>query len=75
MNIIETKLELCLQPNLQHPSAINPRRNEFHDDYIKYGFDYVLKKYTKKPLKIRFKNWLKEYRIVNYFWKKYKKLR
>ena len=35
----------CLQPNLQYPSALYPKREEFERDYAKYGFVYVAKKY------------------------------
>ena len=39
------KLEDCLQPNLLHPSVSHPKRNKFEQDYVKYGFVYVAKKY------------------------------
>ena len=45
MNIIPVKLEDCLQPNLQHPSIIHPKRMDFERDYARKGFEYVMKKY------------------------------
>ena len=45
MNIIPVKLEDCLQPNLQHPSIIHPKRMAFERDYARKGFEYVMKKY------------------------------
>ena len=45
MNIIPVKLENCLQPNLQHPSIIHPKRMAFERDYARKGFEYVMKKY------------------------------
>ena len=45
MNIISVKLEDCLQPNLQHPSIIHPKRMDFERDYARKGFEYVMKKY------------------------------
>ncbi len=45
LNIIPAELENCLQPNLQRPSVIHPKRMAFERDYQKRGFVYVLKKY------------------------------
>ena len=45
MNIIPVKLEDCLQPNLQHPSIIHPKRMAFEREYAQKGFEYVMKKY------------------------------
>ena len=47
MTVIPAKLEDCLQPNLQHPSVIHPRRRKFERDYQHKGFEYVMKKYGK----------------------------
>lgn len=46
MDVISTKLEDCLQPNLQYPSAIHPKRMKFEQDYRKKGFAYVIKHYS-----------------------------
>ena len=45
MTVIPAKLEDCLQPNLQHPSVIHPKRMNFEQDYQCKGFEYVMKKY------------------------------
>lgn len=45
MNCILTDTTKCLQPNLQYPSEIHPLRDSFEEDYQKYGFVYVAKKY------------------------------
>ncbi len=45
LNYIKTDTKSCLQPNLQHPSYIHPKRDAFELDYIKYGLVYVCKKY------------------------------
>lgn len=48
MTIFPVKLEDCLQPNLQHPSVMNPKYEDFRLDYEKEGFEYVLRKYCRK---------------------------
>lgn len=58
MNVISAKLENVIQPNLEHPSVIHPKRFEFEKDYEKHGFKYVLKKYGTEPL------WKRAYRFV-----------
>lgn len=45
MDVVPVKLEDCLQPNLQHPSIIHPKRMAFERDYQRKGFLYVMKKY------------------------------
>lgn len=45
MITIPAKLEDCLQPNLQHPSAIHPKRMQFEHDYQQKGFSYIMRKY------------------------------
>ena len=45
MTVISARLEDCLQPNLQHPSVIHPKRMEFERDYQRKGFLYVMKRY------------------------------
>lgn len=39
------QLANCLQPQLQYPSKLNPRRANFINDYRLYGFEYVAKRY------------------------------
>lgn len=45
MNIVLAKIENCIQPNLQKPTPLHPYKKEYENDYIKYGFEYVMKKY------------------------------
>lgn len=45
LDAIEVPVEKCLQPNLQHPSAIHLKRLEFENAYSKRGFDYIMKQY------------------------------
>lgn len=53
MVIIPAKPENCLQPNLMHPSSIHPKRLQFEHEYVNYGFNYVLNKYTKESFLIK----------------------
>lgn len=53
LNIIPANLADCLQPNLQHPSVIHPKREKFEHDYVSKGFEYVMKKYGRS-------GWLKK---------------
>lgn len=45
LNVIDTTLDLCMQPNLSHPSVIHPRRMDFERDYSRHGLEYVMRKY------------------------------
>ncbi len=45
MSIIQVEPNNCLQPNMQHPSQIHPKRNQFEREYAKKGFEYVYFKY------------------------------
>lgn len=47
----EVPLDKCLQPNLQHPTPINPLRDQFIKDYSDHGFLYIAKKYSDWNLK------------------------
>lgn len=40
------KIENCLQPNLQQPSVLSSKSEEFVRDYEMYKFKNILKKYT-----------------------------
>lgn len=55
LNTIPTELDNCLQPNLQHPSGIHPKRMQFEKDYIKHGFKYVMYKYGNLGIDIKLK--------------------
>lgn len=54
LKVVPAKLEDCIQPNLQHPTSINPNWKYFEADYKKRGFEYVYKKYGHKKMKDRF---------------------
>lgn len=45
MDVIEADIADCMQPNMTHPSEIDPRRQQFEEDYKARGFDYVRRKY------------------------------
>lgn len=38
LNVISASLKNCLQPNLQYPSKIHPKRSQFEKDYVKMVF-------------------------------------
>ncbi len=42
--LIPTSIDKSLQPNLQHPSEIHPKRMKFESDYISKGFKYAMEK-------------------------------
>ncbi len=48
MNTLPANLEDCMQPNLMHPSAIHPERDQFEKEYAAKGFEYVFHKYCKE---------------------------
>ena len=49
-------------PNLYHPTYANPQREQFMDDYSRYGFTFIIKRYFGYTrwldLKIRLKRLL-----------------
>lgn len=51
LDLREIKVENCLRlnPNLQHPSIIHPKRKQFEKDYKKKGFEYVLMHDYNRP--------------------------
>lgn len=53
INFIASSIDKCLQPNLQQPSVIHSKRDLFEEEYKKYGFMYIAKKYTHVGLKNR----------------------
>lgn len=48
----QSSLENCMQPNLQHPTLDKGSEN-FWNDYNKYGFKYIAKKYGGYTIKRR----------------------
>lgn len=59
MHVIPAKLEDCMQPNLQHPSNIHPKRVQFERDYEKKGFLYVMKHYGNWGWRYKYKKKIK----------------
>lgn len=48
LKLISTNLENTTQPNLQHASAENPKRDTFEKEYARMGFRYILFRYGNK---------------------------
>lgn len=57
LHLKEISLDKCMQPNLINPTPRDKFAEEFKDDYVSKGFDYVLKKYYTVTLteKVRYK--------------------
>lgn len=50
LDVRPAKLEDCMQTHLSKPSSKHPLRIKFEEEYVKLGFEYVLKKYcTETP--------------------------
>ena len=60
MFIIPVDLNECLQPNLQYPSIPHPLRDRFESDYMRYGFEYILKKYGDKGWHYKWKTFMRK---------------
>lgn len=63
LEIKEVNIDDCMQPNLQHPSEIHLKRNQFEEDYIEHGFRYVFNKYGEAGWRFRARRKIK--RIIN----------
>lgn len=63
--IMEKEKEECLQPALSNPADKPKNYDEFYDDYQKYGFEYVVKKYGHKGLKYNIKKLLYKFKFYN----------
>lgn len=63
LNLYQVSLADGMQPNLQRPTHASPMRDEFEEDYSKYGFRYIYSKYAneKPPLKQRILFFIKTY--------------
>lgn len=55
LEIKKVDINDCLQPNLQYPSIIHPKRNQFEDDYKKHGFKYVFNRYGEAGWRFKIK--------------------
>jgi hypothetical protein len=56
----ESNRDECLQPQLQEPSKKSELRNQFWDDYISKGYEYIAKKYGGYNIKNKTKNYVKK---------------
>lgn len=63
MNTFSANLEDCLQPNMIHPSEMHSNRDALEEDYVNYGFKYVMCKYDNLGWKKQFKYKLRK--IIN----------
>lgn len=52
--------EDCWQLNLEHPTEVSEKRTEFWEDYLTYGFQYILKKYGSVSFAQRVKSKVKK---------------
>lgn len=52
-NVIYPVLKDCLQPNLIHPSELNPLSEQFSMDYKTKGFKYVLRHYGNENFRFK----------------------
>lgn len=64
--ISPVNLDECIQPNLQYPSVIHPKRDQFEDYYVRHGFISTMKRYGDI-------GW--RYKIRHYCWWIYCRLR
>lgn len=62
MNIVSSKIEDCLQPNLQHPTRLHENSDKFTLDYVNRGFAYVMWRYGENYPITKYKKMLKQIR-------------
>lgn len=55
---VKSNVTDCLQMNLQHPTKMPEKREQFWDDYYKFGFKYISKKYAGYSFKSRSKKFV-----------------
>ncbi len=65
LNTIPANLEDCMQPNLRHPSVIDPRRDQFEREYAQKGFEYVYFKYGEEGWRYKLKPAILKRKIKN----------
>ena len=64
---IPAKLDNVLQPNLQHPSAMHPKRMQFEKDYANKGFEYVYYKYGEDGWRYKlYSSWRRFVRTIKH---------
>lgn len=64
LTIFPVKLKNCIQPNLQHPSIMHPKRINLENDYMHNGFTYILKKYGNYGWKYNIRRFLRKIKIL-----------
>ena len=69
MEVIPTQLDKCMQPNLQHPTVIHPKRMKFEQDYQNRGFEYVFKHYGNTGWRYKLRILLNKIGKLNKLWK------
>jgi coenzyme F420-reducing hydrogenase beta subunit len=66
----ENNAKDCLQPNLQYPSKVSEKREQFWEDYRLNGYEYIVKKYAgynyKSMLKGIIKSTLAKIGLLNF---------
>lgn len=55
LNTIPVELQDCIQPNMQHPSVIDEKREQFEREYAKHGFKYIYFKYGEDGIRYKLK--------------------
>ena len=55
LNTIPVELQDCIQPNMQHPSVIDEKRDQFEREYAKHGFKYIYFKYGEDGIRYKLK--------------------
>lgn len=63
LNYFPTELKDCMQTRLEYPTPIGKERDEFEEDYIKYGFEksYMLHYKSQQSLIYKLVNKFKKY--------------
>jgi coenzyme F420-reducing hydrogenase beta subunit len=61
----DCNLKNCLQPNLRAPSTPSPKSDAFWEDYQRYGFEYVARKYAVAGIRKKAKKQVK--RVLCFF--------
>ncbi len=54
-DVVEPRLEDCLQTHLRVPTSLNPLSEKFHAEYSEHGFNFVLKKYGNVGIRHKLK--------------------
>lgn len=68
---IQTTLDKCMQPNLSHPSVIHPKRQQFEEYYIKYGFYPAMRKFALMGYKLKIRQiYGKSFHIIQAIYRK-----